>query len=38
LSTDEVPLVAETITRHLAEKYGIHVPFPTKEFKDGNKA
>ena len=38
LTTDEVPLVAETIIRHLSEKYGLYVSFPTKEFKNGNKA
>jgi hypothetical protein len=38
LSTDEVSLVAETITRHLAEKYKLYVTFPTKDFKNGNKA
>lgn len=37
LSTDEVPLVAETIIRHLAEKFNLYVAFPTKEFKNGNK-
>jgi hypothetical protein len=34
---NEVPLVAETIIRHLAEKYGLYVSFPTKDFKNGNK-
>jgi len=31
-------LVAETIIRHLAEQYGLYVSFPSKDFKDGNKA
>ncbi len=37
LSTNEVPQVAETIIRHLAEKYKLHVAFPNKEFESGNK-
>ena len=36
LTTTEVTPVAETIIRHLGKTYGIHVIFPTKEFKDGN--
>lgn len=38
LSTHEVPLVAETIIKHLAETFGIYVTFADKEFKSGNKA
>ena len=31
LTTDEVTKVYETINRLIAEKHGIHIPFPTDE-------
>ena len=31
LSTDEVSKIYEVLNRHLAEKTGVHVPFPSSE-------
>lgn len=31
LTTKEVDLVYNTINRHLSEKFGIHLPFPSNE-------
>ncbi len=31
LNTDEVTKVYEVINRHMGQKFGIHVPFPTEE-------
>ena len=36
LTTTEVAPVAETIIKYLGEKYGVHVLFPDKDFKNGN--
>ncbi len=38
LNTDEVSEVANVIMRHLAEKRGLNIPFPSKDELDGNKA
>jgi hypothetical protein len=37
LNTDEVSEVANVIIRHLAEKRGLNIPFPSKEELDGYK-
>lgn len=31
LTTDEVSKIYETINRHIGEKFGVHVPFPSIE-------
>lgn len=38
LNTKEVGMVYETINRHVGERFGIHVPFPSKEpdYTDAN--
>ena len=33
LSTDQVPKVYDTINRHVGEKFGLYVPFPSKELR-----
>ena len=34
LTTDQVSKVWETMNRHLGQKFGVHVPFPSEESKN----